>query len=403
MNSLIPVSIHPTYAEELPAVNEIPRLIMQGTIDTGHNRDRQRICHLAAQNDYEAFCAWLETYKENTGTQRAYRREIERLFLWCVTERHKLLTDFTHEDFNAYFDFLDNPSPCEKWCAPPSKKNRYGETGWRPFIGPLTSTAKRYARTIIKTMLDYWVGMGYWTSHPLAIRQRRNQAHGQKQHELFRVKARILDKTERDAFFQTLQNLPEITPHEKDEKHRLHLIVMMLYFLGLRINELLTHNWNAFREVEGRWWYFVKGKGSIEGKIPVHGQLLSIITAYRAYYGMAEYPQPFEAAPIIKNWNRPTPLSARHVNRLLKKLMLKAVEDYFPNRSDKIARLEHFSAHWLRHLSASMQDSAGISLTHIRENLRHSKIETTKIYLHAEDTERYTAIQKLDWIKKDET
>ena len=45
-----------------------------------------------------------------------------------------------------------------------------------------------------------------------------------------------------------------------------------------------------------------------------------------------------------------------------------------------------------------MQDRAGIKFGHIRANLRHENDETTRIYVHAEDIERFEAIQKLGLI-----
>ncbi len=41
------------------------------------------MCALEADNDWQAINAWLERH-EATDTQRAYRREAERLLLWAI-------------------------------------------------------------------------------------------------------------------------------------------------------------------------------------------------------------------------------------------------------------------------------------------------------------------------------
>ncbi|OTP68215.1 Integrase [Caballeronia sordidicola] len=55
-----------------------------------------------------------------------------------------------------------------------------------------------------------------------------------------------------------------------------------------------------------------------------------------------------------------------------------------------IATLRRASTHWLRHSAASHQADAGTDLRFIQKNLRHASIETTGIYLHAEDDQRHT-------------
>jgi len=82
------------------------------------------------------------------------------------------------------------------------------------------------------------------------------------------------------------------------------------------------------------------------------------------------------------------------MNKLLKKVALLAVEQY-PNNKEKAQKLRKFSAHWLRHMSASMQDKMGVSFKHIRANLRHENDETTRRYVHALDEERHNDMQKL--------
>lgn len=72
----------------------------QGTL-----RAPRETCTLNATNDYEAVQAWLELH-ETSATQRAYRKETERLILWAIVERGRALSSLTTDDALAYRTFV---------------------------------------------------------------------------------------------------------------------------------------------------------------------------------------------------------------------------------------------------------------------------------------------------------
>ncbi len=82
------------------------------------------------------------------------------------------------------------------------------------------------------------------------------------------------------------------------------------------------------------------------------------------------------------------------MSNLIKELAKQAAQ-YFLNEPQIQQKLLRFSPHWLRHLSASAQDLAGISFTHIKHNLRHQNEQTTRQYVHAHDDERHQDMEKL--------
>jgi site-specific recombinase XerD len=63
------------------------------------------------------------------------------------------------------------------------------------------------------------------------------------------------------------------------------------------------------------------------------------------------------------------------------------------------AHLEQASTHWMRHTAGShLSEKADIKV--VRDNLGHSNISTTSIYLHTEDDIRHdatAAVHKVDW------
>lgn len=84
---------------------------------SGAFRAPRATCTLDADNDYAAVQAWLSLH-ESPATQRAYRKEAERLILWAIVDRDRALSSLTTEDAIAYRSFLRRPTPRERWVGP---------------------------------------------------------------------------------------------------------------------------------------------------------------------------------------------------------------------------------------------------------------------------------------------
>jgi integrase len=242
--------------------------------------------------------------------------------------------------------------------------------------------------------MNYLLMARYIGFNPLSLmRQRQSRQHSLEESKI-RVLERMLELDEWQALLQALKEMSDSSPHERDEKERLRFIVAILYLLGLRIHELQTHTWNAFRKVQGDWWFFVQGKGGKLGKVPVNQSLLEAVICYRRHLKLRDYPEPHEETALIQSWHSPKPLSCSQMNKLLKKLSCQAAIQFF-GQPEKQAKLKKFSAHWLRHFSASQQDRMGIQFKHIKANHRHVSDETTRRYIHALDKERHNDMEKL--------
>lgn len=353
-----------------------------------------------AQNDAQAVQIWLNEYK-SPATIRSYRKEAERFLLWCLSVAHKNFRELTREDFDTYAAFLDDPLPRHIWCGiKGGRSNKRGQAGWRPFVGPLNQAAKITALTIIKSLFNYLVDARYLPANPLGLMKKVKQPNMSTARQIS-IHERILADDEWTAIIDTLHTLPSTTPLEQAEKERLIFIIAMLYFLGLRVTELVNHTWRAFKKIDDCWWFFVLGKGQKLGKIPVNDVLLEAVIRYRTFLGKTVYPEEGENGPLICSVRARRAISSRQVSFLIKKLAIKAAKQ-FPDSIEKQKKLQKVSPHWLRHLSASMQDRVGIPFTHIRENHRHTKDDTTRIYIHANDKQRHRSLNKLNWIPNTE-
>lgn len=363
--------------------------------EQGANRELAKKCQIQARNDYEAIQCWLREYQHKAATYRTYQKESERFLLWSIEERHKALSSLHRDDVEAYLHFLSDPQPRAKWCGAKTGRGcRRGDANWRPFTGPLSHSAKMTAISAIDSLLNYLVDAQYLSFNPMSlIRKKRFSVKNKMANELA-LHDRILTIDEWHLMLDTLEDFSESTLSEKNEKERLKFLVAILFFLGLRVNELATHSWNAFRKIDEHWWFYVLGKGDKLARIPVNDELLRAIIQYRAHLKLSPFPSAEETKPIIASFTTGTAITPRQINKILKELAIRSAAKV-SHEPEKARKLKKFSAHWLRHLSATMQDKAGVSFKHIRANHRHENDETTRRYVHALDNERHQDMQRL--------
>lgn len=123
-------------------------------VDGRHGRNRATLgSQLTATDDRSAVLAWLARYADSPATLASYRKEAERLLLWCTQQHGVALSDLTHEDLLVYQRFLTDPQPAEHWVMEPGQKPARDSIRWRPFAGPLgpSSQRQRVGRDSCKT------------------------------------------------------------------------------------------------------------------------------------------------------------------------------------------------------------------------------------------------------------
>lgn len=378
-------------SESLPVVaGFLPKIIL--AVESGPAKTE---CQIEASNDLQAAATWIALYRQQSKTWNAYRREVERLLLWCTYERGLSLKQLKVKDFEAYFSFLKNVPLA--WCTTRSElRQGKGSPLWRPFLGPLNSAAFLMVVRVLNSFLNYLVDAQYLNSNPLKLMRQSesglNSFHSQD--EQYRVWERMLEIDEWDAVQNVLETLPEDTEEAVRYKMRTQFLFAMLYLLGLRIEEVATHRWNAFKKLDGNWFLFVRGKGNKLRHIPVNDQLLSYIKVYRLSLKKAALPSSEEQGALLVSKRTGKALSIRQIYDLVKVIGREAAKR-FENQPEKAAKLRKFSTHWLRHMSASHQDKHGIAEGIIQDNLGHASAATTKLYRHAENERRHQEMQKM--------
>ena len=353
----------------------------------GSNRGHSNARQLDANDDLQAIQAWLAEFRDSPQTLRHYRKEAERLLLWSILQRGKPLSSLTREDCVHYEDFMANPQPYEHWCG--SRASRYSPK-WRPFLGPLSPASRRTALLVINSLFSYLVESGYLAGNPLALMRRPNHAYSSVNRQL----ERFLEQDQWQALMDTVAALPQETERQRQHFQRLRYLVALLYLLGPRVSEVANHTMGSFIEIRGRWWWYVTGKGQKQAKVPVNKDMLQALQDYRCFLGLTPLPAPAESTPLVMSLKGTSGISDNMIYRIIKDLVKQAANRLEAIDPQRALALCQASTHWFRHTSITHQADAGIDLNLLQRNARHSKLETTGLYLHAEDEQWHQAMEQ---------
>jgi integrase len=372
---------------ELPASPmPLPSGSLPPTLDgsLGANRSRSGHGQLAANTDIEAVRAWLAEYASSPHTLRAYRKETERLLVWCTRSLGKPLSSLTREDLLAYEAFLAQPG--EDWID--IKLPRRGG-GRRLLDGPLSAPSVRHALGILSGLFNYLVAAGYLAGNPLALR--RQHGHGAARRKA--AVERYLDQDVWGFVLDFVERMPKETSRERQHYERARWLLRLLHGAGLRASEAAQAKAGDLVERRGKWWLCVIGKGNVEGDVPVSESLMSGFARYRGFYGLPPLPAPNESTPLVMSLggNQEHHLTSTAIYLAVKEVFIQAAEALATENPAGADKLRRASTHWLRHTAATHQADAGNDLRFIQKNLRHASLETTAIYLHADDDRRHEA------------
>ncbi|MDR5880501.1 phage integrase family protein [Caballeronia sp. LZ032] len=348
----------------------------------GQFRAPRAACLLNASNDYEAIQSWLSLH-ESAATQRAYRKEAERLMLWAIIERCRALSSLTTDDAIAYRGFLRRPTQRDRWVGPSRPRH---SVEWRPFTGALSPRSAAYALNVLTALFRWLIEQRYVLANPFAGVKVRSHAPrvGLDVSRSFSEGEWLLTRTLADG-------LEWSYGWTEPAAQRLRFLLDFGYATGLRASELVGATLADVRlDEHGDHWLHVFGKGGKRGKVALPPLARTALDQYLVQRGLP-------VTPV--RWNPGVPLVASldedgaHIEstrlwRVLRRffvLVADAIEGERPNTAEKLRRA---SPHWMRHTHASHALARGAELIMVRDNLRHSSISTTSTYLHSDDVQR---------------
>jgi site-specific recombinase XerD len=347
--------------------------------------------------------AWLARYADTPSTLASYRKEAERLLLWCVHQRGLAMSSLTHEDLLMYERFLADPQPAERWVMTVRQRPGRDSPHWRPFAGPLSNASQRHALSIVNALFSWLVEAGYLAGNPLSLGRRKRRV-GPRQ------TSRFLPHEHWDEVKATILAMPKDTGREVAHAARCRWLFSLLYIGGLRVSEVTSSTMGGFysqRDRAGveRWWLEVAGKGGKTRIVPATAELMAELMAYRKMNGLSALPVGGENRPLVMSIiGVQKPLARSAIHEIVKAIMhstaarLRAKGDEWEAAA---AQIEEASTHWLRHTAGTHMTDAGLDVKAVRDNFGHATISTTSIYIHSENDARHDATQAAHKIKWD--
>ena len=349
----------------------------------GAFRAPQHTCTLTANNDYAAIQAWLALH-ESASTQRAYRKEAERLILWAIVERGCALSSLTTEDAIAYRSFLRRPTPHGRWVGPPRPRTA---PDWRPFGGGLSARSIAYSLSVLAAMHRWLIAQRYLLANPFAGLKVR----GSNQAELVDTSHAFTDG-EWALVRVIADGLEWSYGWQAPAAWRLRFVLDFAYATGLRASELVGAVLGSIRsDPQGDHWLHVVGKGSKAAKVALPPLARGALDRYLAERGLPIAPSRWDPKTSLIG-----SLESETASGITSKRLWAIMRRFFGAAADVIQgdhpvlaeKLRRASPHWMRHTHATHALARGAELTTVRDNLRHASISTTSIYLHGDEVKR---------------
>lgn len=343
--------------------------------------------YIAARSDAEAVAEWLAEYRASPRTQQAYRREAQRLLLW-LAERGMTLGEVRRDHLEGFEAFLADPRPRARWVGPPRPRHA---DDWRPFRGPLSPASRRQSLVVLQGMYA-WLAEAGWVAHnPFRLMRDKRRRLDNRQGRI----ERYLEAPLWAWFWGWLNEAAGLSPEEEAsprhryERARRRFIFGFAYLLAPRIAEMSAAHMGDFQRREGRWWWNVVGKGDKAASIPVPPDMMALLAEWRLALGLAPEPQPDEATPLLRALDGRRGIGDNRLYRLIRQAFSEAAEALAMGQGEPSHRwalqLRQATPHWLRHTALTHQAQAGVELRYLAATARHSRLDTTARYLHAED------------------
>ncbi|UKD18056.1 site-specific integrase (plasmid) [Burkholderia aenigmatica] len=386
----------------------LERLALPVELSGAHGANRASVfAYLGAAHDLDAVRAYLHRYDDRPATQRVYRKELERLVLWCVAERGVALSSMRVEDCEAYKAFL--AAPGERFTGPPVART---SSQWRPFApGGLAPESQRYAVRTIRAAFAWLVAVRYLAGNPWAAVTDPNVVTRARKLQVER--ALPLDLWTRVR--ATLAERSELQGPTGPRWRAARALLLVMGDGGLRIAEAAgvaraALAWlPADDDTPASWLLEVIGKGNKQRFVPISDECVDALRAHWRDRGEAfdtaaadgppglpliapmvvpptprarkKFGEPIEAGAPIK----PRGYSVRGARGLTQWAithLLKVMPDL--SEADR-RKLTSTSPHAFRHTVGTQMLASGVALEVVQRTLGHASLGTTSIYVSPEE------------------
>ncbi len=358
----------------------------------GRNRARD-FCYIKADNDLDALQSYLMRFTEQPHTLRAYTKELERFLLWCILVRNVALADILVDDCEAYKSALASPPPELLGLRAPRTTNR-----WRPFTGSLSTASQRMAIVIIRSAFEWLVSVRYLAGNPwTAVKPPKPE----KQLTTIQIRKAMPS----DLFEKIILLLDKKCESSKPEQWRVaRAAILLMAESGLRRSEAASVMRQHIRESSNSnvWLLDVLGKGKKWRVVPLSPRTMSALEAH-----WADCIETNNESPLLCPINLPSTFatdrkhrdalggySAGSLANLITRSMDRLADENEVSATEMI-KLRSMTAHGFRHTFGTTAAAKGLPLDVLKATMGHSSLDTTSIYVQAEEQRLTSEAAKL--------
>lgn len=358
-----------------------------------------------AHTDAQLARAYLVHGAISPATAKALKTDLTRFLLWC-SDKSLALSDLRVEHLAGYRNFLLDPQPREKWVSAsayspddprynPDCGTRWprSDPRWRPFSGPLSPQSARQSFRTARALLAFGKQAGYLDVEPSAlVKNIKAPTSASVERYLGPVALRYVE--------QSLDSLAVESALDVKVAARTRFLYVAFVTTGARLSEISGAKMGAIaRDLRGRHWLTVLGKGQKIRKLPVCDELLSRFRSYRHAFGLAPSTYLSDPLPMVLSVRRirHTGVSPEATADVMSTLFRSAA--FFAEKDgnvDAADTLREASTHWLRHENlTAIVNSTGGNLKLAQLHAGHNDIATTGGYLHLEDDKRHDQVNEI--------
>lgn len=272
--------------------------------------------------------------------------------------------------------------------------------------GVLKPSSQKLAITILTSMCEWLVRRRYLEVNPWdGIRPRVD-------HKPVIATQRSFSQEEWALLLQAAMQKPF-----SEANLRLQSMLMLAYATGMRLSELSAarkgdlYFQSGSNGLAGGWVLSVIGKGNKQRAVPVPQAAMQILQRYFATRGYGSLQDMPAEAPLfshledspahLKLLNNSTQrreqqetMAHSRIYRNLKKFFEETAALIAEQAPETATKLRAASTHWLRHTSGSHAVANGVPVEVLQQNLGHSSLNTTTIYVTTELEQRIRLMEQ---------
>ena len=147
----------------------------------------------------------------------------------------------------------------------------------------------------------------------------------------------------------------------------------------------------AKSEIDARdeHWLHVVGKGARAGRVTLPPLARTALDRYLVQRGLPTTPAKWEpATSLVGSLAGEAGINRARLWVVMKRFFATAADVIGEDNPAVAGKLRRATPHWMRHTHATHALNGGAELTAVRDNLRHSSLSTTSMYLHSDDVKR---------------